>query len=244
MFRRAAELEAAGAVRSNEAVLDLSAVEAIGRDAGLSPASVRAAVYELRAGGLGEIKGGQRIPWGTVVSSRVIMKPANEVVIAVDELARRNLLTLQPSRLNETVWTRSAGIAAATARRLGGRRRHPLSGLRELRCMVTEPPSGPARPLVQLEGSLIFPWRLLPLRSQVIAAGGAAGGTAVLAFGLPISWHTEAINAAGALGAVGASAIGLRAHRDAVATIEAALDHFLDRLERGAPTGASALPSQ
>jgi hypothetical protein len=102
VFRRAAELEAAG-VRG-DAVLDDQALEDAGREVGLSPASIREALAELRGGALVP---GPAITWGTVSSSRAVAGPRGDVLAALDDVARRNLLGVVRSTGAETVWVPS-----------------------------------------------------------------------------------------------------------------------------------------
>src|SRR3954464_3683994 len=69
VFRRAAELQATGWHGEVEAVLDDTALEEIGREVGLSPASIRAALAELRDE---SVSFGPTVTWGTVVRSRTV----------------------------------------------------------------------------------------------------------------------------------------------------------------------------
>lgn len=233
MFRRAAELDAAGVRGELSAALDDKAVEDIGREVGLSPASVQAALAELRAGALNPRPA---VTWGTAIASGTIAGSSDEVLAAVDDEARRNLLGVARRVDGATVWTRSPGASAAVARGLRGRRDHPLLTLRELRAAVVEVPSRPGDLRVRLEGDLVFPWRLLSGRSQVISMAGVAGGAA-LAFAVPDGALVEdwIQNAFGVAAAAGGTGIGLKSYRRAVTAAEAALEGLLARAGHTVP---------
>jgi len=86
VFKRAAELEAAGVRGEGTGELDARALEDIGREVGLSPASVRVAVSELRNGLLDPAPA---VTWGTVSSGRAVGGSSADVVAALDDEARR-----------------------------------------------------------------------------------------------------------------------------------------------------------
>jgi hypothetical protein len=222
VFRRAAELEAAG-VRG-DAVLDDQALEDAGREVGLYPASIREALAELRGGALVP---GPAITWGTVSSSRAVAGPRGDVLAALDDVARRNLLGVVRSTGAETVWARSPGLSSVVVRSLRGRRHHPLLALTELRATLVEAPSRPIR--VRLEGSLVFPWRLLTARSQLLVAAGLAGG-ATLSLASP---GLDGLDAAGALAAAVGFGSGLKSYRRSVLAVEVTLDGILDCMAVG-----------
>jgi len=205
--------------------------------------SIRTALTELRAGSLTPPEEHTGIAWGTVTGTRVVLRPWGEVVRIVDDLARRNLLTLRRHHADEAVWTRSGGVGASVARKLGGRRRHPLAAVRELRCTLVEQVPGSGRQLVRVDGSLVFPWRLLRLRSQVVVVAGVGGGLGALLLGLENLGDPQVIDAIAGVVTVGAGSLGVRAYRDAVVRTERALDAFLDRLEHDAPWAVPALPT-
>jgi hypothetical protein len=219
VFRRAAELEAAG-VRG-DAVLDDQALEDVAREVGLSPASIREALAELRGGALAP---GPSITWGTVSSSRVVSGTRHDVLAALDDEARRNLLGVVRSTDDQTVWARTAGFSSAVARSLRGRHHHPLLALSDLKATLVDVPSRPLR--VRLEGTLVFPWRLLSARAQVLAASGVGGGAALALFYTGL----DGLDLVGAVTATAGIGIGLRSYRRSVVAAESALDALLERL--------------
>lgn len=129
-------------------------------------------------------------------------------------------------------WPETSGVGATT----------PLLALKELRATVAEAPSRPGVVRVRLEGSLVFPWRLLSGRAQAFSVIGVGGGVLLaLTVGsqsVP-DWHFDV---SGALGAVAGAGVGLRSYRRAAVSAEAALDAFLDRLALGVSASAPALP--
>jgi hypothetical protein len=230
VFRRAAELEAAGSGRDGPLLGDRD-LEEVGREVGLAPASVRAALAEWRAGALVP---GPEVRWGVVISARVVPGSASDVLAVIDDEARRNQLCVVHRAGSVTVWSRAPGVSSAMARGLRGRRQHPLLGLTELRATVVEAAGGPGAARVRLEGSLVAPWRLLSGGGRVLATVGIGAG-AILAlasgpFALP-QWNYEV---AGALSALAGSSAGIRSYRRGAAVTEEALDRYLDRLASGA----------
>jgi hypothetical protein len=225
VFRRAAELQAAGVRGETDAVLDDAALEDIGREVGLSPASIHGALSELRNDALAT---GSAVTSGTVMRCRTVHAPTGEIAAFLDDQARQSLFTVVRPVGPTTVWAPPPGVAAAVVRSLRGRRRYPLLVLNELRATVTESESGLTR--VCLEGSLRFPLSLLSARSQALAALGIAGG-AFIAFGVDGTGHTDwAFDGAGALLLLTGAGIGLRGYRRAVARAEQALTGVLDYL--------------
>lgn len=133
VFRRAGELEARWPT-APEALLDERTLEAAGTEAGLSPQSIRAALEELRAGGLVAPDPEPEGPSSRrcIVRTRAVLGPPGEVAAALDGLARRNVLAVRRRRGPVTVWERRTGVVAACqrarrgrARRASGRRATP-----------------------------------------------------------------------------------------------------------------------
>ena len=231
VFRRAAELEAGS--RGDGPLLDDRDLEEIGREVGLAPSSVHAALAEWRADALVP---GPQVQWGVVTSSRVVPGTPGDVLAVIDNEARRNQLCVVRRAGSVTVWSRAPGVSSAIARGLRGRRRHPLLGLTELRATVVEASGGPGGARVRLEGGLVAPWRLLSGRARVLTTAGIGGGGALLATAVtgPFNVPDWQYDVAGALSALAGTGVGLRSYRRGAAAVEAALDAFLDRLAGGA----------
>jgi hypothetical protein len=230
VIRRAAELEAASTHGDAHAVLDDAALEDIGRDVGLSPASVRAALVELRRG-----LGGAAPPleWGTVLRCRTLRTDRACVEAFLDDEARQGLLTLveRDTERGVMVWEPHAGATAAMVRSLRGRRRYPLLALTALRATITQQEPGLVR--VALEGSLRFPVRLLSPRSLAFASAGIACG-AYVAFRVTGAGNLDwALDTTGVLLSTAGIGAGVHGYRDAVTDAEGALAAVLDRLAHG-----------
>jgi hypothetical protein len=150
------------------------------------------------------------------------------VLIALDDQARENHLTVVSRTSGTTTWASPSGTAAAVARGLRGRRGYPLLALKELRATVVESDSQLVR--VRLEGRLRFPWRVLPGSGKALCVLGVAGG-AYLAVGVDGFGHTDwALDMTGAMAAFAGASIGVSVYRRSVADIELALAGMLDRL--------------
>jgi hypothetical protein len=233
VFRRAAELEAADPGVGGAAFIDTETLMGIARDAGLSPASVDVALAELRSGALGST--GTSVD---VVRTQVFGGERREVALVVEESLRRNLLV--PSRRDgtTTVWTRRRGLGTALRRSLGGRERYPLIALKELRTTISHETAQPGLVRVRLEGALVFPWRMLPLRTKALLVGGVGGSAIVLVFVVPGPrvGTDDAVWTAGAiLATLGATNRSVKAYRHAAAQVEEAFDRFLDGVRHAHP---------
>jgi hypothetical protein len=230
VFRRAAELQAASVNSDAIAPLDADTLEQIGGEAGLSPASVRAALADYRGGVLDASQSA-----GDIVASRVVPGPQVDANLAVEEFARRNLLSVRRHEGSVTVWARKPGLNTALLRRFGGKSHYPLVALKELRATVTDYAAGSRLVRVRLEGQLTFPWRTLSLPIKTVVAAGVGGGITGVVLAAPELASGNAVIATGAslLTALGASGLGVRHYRAAVGRAEAVLDLFLDRLEWG-----------
>jgi hypothetical protein len=238
VFRRAAEFEAAGTHGDASALLDAHTVETIGREAGLSSTAIQAALGELRRAG--ELPASDH-PFD-VVRSRVVPGPAIDVSLAVDELARRNLLTSRTHRDATIVWRRRKGLGRALMRRLGGPRRFPLGALKELRATIVDHGTRPGYVRVHLEGLFGYPWQVLPLRTQGIVGAGL-GGAAVLVNGaLDDPNNFAAYSAWAAAAGLTVSGIGVRSYCKALARTDAVIEGFLNRLELGHTVVLGPLP--
>src|SRR5712691_8467392 len=236
VFRRAAELEAAGHGDAS-ALLDAETLEAIGRESGLSPSAIHAALAELRRA--------DELPDQDhafdIISSRVVPGPVTDVSLAIDELARRNLLTTRLHRDTTTVWRRQKGLGRSVMRRVGGHARYPLGALKELRATLTEHVSRPGFVRMRLEGRFAYPWQVLPLRTQGLVGAGLGGGAVALNWALQHPNDLAAFSALATAAGLAASGIGVRSYCKTVARTDAALQIFLGRLELGHPVSLGLL---
>lgn len=117
VFRRAAELEATAP--GQQPAFDAITLERIGVEAGLSPAAVRQAVAELRAGRL-EPSGRRRLTARPVAPEIVIERrvgaPAARVNDRLETYLRHQMFRVARRRGNLTVWEPNRGLIANVLR--------------------------------------------------------------------------------------------------------------------------------
>jgi hypothetical protein len=236
VFRRAAELEAR-APGVPEALLDARTLEAAGVEAGLSPVSIRAALTELRAGGMA---GPEPAPEGpssrrSLVRTRAVPGPPPRVAWALDEMARRNLLVVRRRRGATTVWDRRSDVGATCARAFSGRRARVLNAVARLSATLGPVPGAPELVRVELRAELAPTRRLLPLRTRLAVGTGLAVGAGVVLAQVQAGFDPGdlLLVGAGAGGAAWAGTAGYRAGREARAALGDALAYALDQLEHG-----------
>ena len=251
VLRRAAELDHRPA--SGPPGVDLEAVEEAAAEVGLSPASVRRAVAELRAGALTAAPGpASRRVLGppTLTVWRAVPGPAPAVTAWLHDFLGRQLFCLRrdqdgpaPRGPNErsglrgpnawfSLWERRDDMAAGLRRGLDSfrERRLVLNDVHRLQVAVVEEPGGGDRVVVRLE---------LDVRSArwtqtaVVASGGALGAAVVAGWLLtgPDPATALALPAAGGV-VVGGHRMGNWFYRRQVAELELAAEGVLDRLER------------
>jgi hypothetical protein len=230
VFRRAAELEA-WLPAGPEALLDQEALEAAGAGAGISPASIRAALQELRAGAMAapdpEPEGAASRR--SIVRTRPVPGPPAQVAAVLDEVARRNMLAVRRRRGPVTVWERRAGVVAACQRV----RPHPLRGVARLTSTLGPVAGAPDLVRVELRADPVPGRRLVPVRTRVrVGTGvGVGAGVAAAAAAGGLVPADVLFLAGGAGGATWAGVSGVRAAREARASLGDALAYALDRLE-------------
>ncbi|MDP9387825.1 MAG: hypothetical protein M3Q48_07815 [Actinomycetota bacterium] len=222
VFRRAAELEAARQAASRDDALELEAVEAAGREVGLSPTAVREAVAELRARGVPGTPGAA-VGLTDADAARTVHGPRRSVERSVVDFLEGEVLVRERDLGDRTVWVREPGLEAAIERRI------EAVDLRPVRRLVAAvvPVPGERRTHVRFEVEVAGP--STSLRAGVPLAAASAGAAAA-AFVEPV--------AAGGVAAVGLVLAGLgwrsarAARRRAAGHVKQALERFLDWLER------------
>jgi hypothetical protein len=239
VFRRAAELDAA-APGGPEALLDGRTLEAAGTEAGLSVRSLRQAMDELRSGALvpAEPVLDELPARRSIVRTRAVAGPPPAVMAELEQLARRNVMTVRRRRGSTTVWDRRPGAGAALRRAVPGRRARPLAAVGRLSATLGPVPGAPDLVRVELRADLVPARRLLRWRTKAGVATGVAAGTAAAAAAVLVSPVVPAdalLLVAGASGAGWAGVAGHRAAVDARAALGDALAYALDRLEHRTP---------
>ena len=236
VIARAAELQAASA-EPGEALSEAQVLE-IAREVGLAPEHVRRAIAEERTRvalepetGLAASLAGPR----QAVASRVVSGRAADVVAALGRTLEDDECFRVCRRLSDRViFEQRNDLVGALRRGLGVGGRPALRAAQELSLTVVQVDEG--RVLVRLEGDVSQG------RRQRLAAGGATavlglftGGT-VLVAGAVANAIPEATIPLALLPTLAGSGAGwalARAHRSVVARAQMALEHLLDRLERG-----------
>jgi hypothetical protein len=241
VLRRAAELDHRPASRSPG--VDLAAVEEAAAEVGLSPASVRQAVAELRAGALApEAAPGRRVlgrPTLTVV--RTVPGPAPAVSAWLHGFLARQLFCLRRDHGGHSHWERRDDLAAAVRRGLDllRERRLVLREVHRLDAVVVEEPGGDGdRVVVRLELDVRHARRS---QTTLLASGGAVGA-AVVGGTLMAAGLDPALLVAGPLGggiAAAGHGAGAWLYRRQVEELTLAAEGVLDRLERRARVSGS-----
>ena len=112
VFRRAAELDVTAP--GDQPAFDAMTLERIGAEAGLSPAAIRQAVAELRAGRLTQASGrGRRLPAAVpaeVVVARHVHAPPDAVARRLETYLRGQLFRVCRRRGALTVWEPGRGL--------------------------------------------------------------------------------------------------------------------------------------
>lgn len=231
VFRRAAELDSVGSGATEG--LTAADLEDVGREVGLSPASVRAALAEIRSGA--HAGGAPSLRWGFVSGSRVVRGDSESAINVIDDVAQHNLLTTRTRSGDAVTWSRHSGIAAALNRALVGRRGRPFVPLQDLRATVVDQPDGTMR--IRVQGRLVFPSRLVPGPTQLVVAAGLGAAAVGLGIAVPDPGMElpEFFAVSGsALTILGATTLGVRSYRATITAMEDGLDQLFDRIERHA----------
>lgn len=231
VFRRAAELDSAGTGLGEG--LTAADLEDVGREVGLSPTSVRAALAEVRSGAHTREVPSPR--WGTIGGSCVVRGDSASAVNVIDDVAQHNLLTTRTRSGDTWVWSRHSGIGAAVSRALVGRQGRPFLPLQELRAVVADQSEATVR--IRVQGRLLFPSRLVSGPAQLLVAAGLVGAATWLGIAVPdpglAGTELFAVTASGAT-ILGATSLGVRSYRNTIAAMDAGLQQLFDRIERQA----------
>ena len=188
VLRRAVEIEAADeAASGGPDGYDAAAVEEAAREVGVSPAAVRLAVAELRAGVLpapvGATRRGGR-------SGRAVARPAGSRIVAqqrlvepdpaaalalIDRFLRTQMFEVRRRSGDRTVYRPRKDLVASLRRGLDFAGAIRLDGLQTVTTVVTPADD---RTLVRIEAELAAS------RAGALASGAAAGSAVTLATGL------------------------------------------------------------
>jgi hypothetical protein len=236
VLRRAAELDHRPASRSPG--VDLASVEEAAAEVGLSPASVRQAVAELRAGALVPDTAPRRRVLGppTVTVVRTVPGPAPAVRDWLHDVLARQLFCLRRDHDGHSHWERRDDLAAAVRRGLDALREHRLvlRDVERLHAVVVEEPGGDGeRVVVRLELDVRHVRRE---QTALLASGGALGAAVVAGTVMATGLDPALLVAAPLGGGIAAAGHGAGAwiYRRRVEELTLAAEGMLDRLERRA----------
>jgi hypothetical protein len=232
VLRRAAQIDAADEI-DGSAGYEPAAIEEAARDVGLSPAAVRQAVAELRAGALpdeatdrdrgrGRAVAGSRV----VAEQRLVTSHPDRVHATVDRFMRTQMLELRRRSGDRALYRQRSDMVASLRRGLDFGGAIKLEGLRTIDVVVTP---ADERTLVRIEAELASS------RANAVAGGAAAGTAVAVTTGLAGALLAEPVLVVGALplgvavggGGVRVAGARWRQRRDDVAEVLASL---LDRL--------------
>jgi hypothetical protein len=230
VLRRAAQIDAADET-DGSAGYEPAAIEEAARDVGLSPAAVRQAVAELRAGALpdeatdrgrGRAVAGSRV----VAEQRLVTSHPDRVHATVDRFMRTQMLELRRRSGDRSLYRQRSDMVASLRRGLDFGGAIKLEGLRTIDVVVTP---ADERTLVRIEAELASS------RANAVAGGAAAGTAVAVTTGLTGALLAEPALVVGALplgvavggGGVRVAGARWRQRRDDVAEVLASL---LDRL--------------
>lgn len=228
VLRRASELDVRPASLDG-AGLPVTAVEAAAAEVGLSPAAVRRAVAELRAGALDDEPDGTP----SIVCARVVPAAADDALASVATWLRGQAMVRARDRGSEQVWRPREDVFARIQRKVDPVKRLRLIGVDEVVVRAVAVEGGT---LVRIRARLTRPSTRAPRRT---AGAGAAAGVAAAGFvgGLVVDPAVLGAVASGVPAGAGLGVLGWRIGRARLARarhrVTEAVDGLLDELELG-----------
>jgi hypothetical protein len=239
VLARAAELQGADALPESSDLLSENQLLEIGKEVGLSPATLNQALAEERTrvtvpeerGFVAQIAGA-----GYASATRTVPGSQRDVLATIDSWMQRDeCLQVQRRFSDRVTWEPQRGLFGKLKRTVNvSGRGYYLVDARQVSATVL--PVDAARSVVRLDAD-ISPSRArrIGLGGVAVGAGGVLGG--VLGLGLVVA-HLPLLIVAGvallplAGGTAGAYRIA-RSHRAVLSSVQLALEQILDRLEHG-----------
>jgi hypothetical protein len=230
VLRRAADLDGGAAAPTLDG-LPVAAVEAAAAEAGLSPAAVRHAVAELRAGALED--DGLTAP-GVVVCARVVPGTPDGTLASVGRYLSHQALVRARDRGREQVWRPRDDVVATLRRKLDFTGSIRLRAVDEVVVRAVEVEGGT---LVRVVARLDAVSASAPSIGAGVGStlGTAAAGAAAALTG-DAAWLLATAAGAPAAGVLGWR-IGRGVRGERRRNVAEAIDGMLDELELGRGTG-------
>ena len=233
VLARASEIQSqAGDGGDGTELMTEEQVVELGKEVGLSPEHLRQAMAEERARlGVVEERGlaSRLLGAGIISASRTVRGRPDEVLATLDTWMQRDeCLRIKRQVADRIVWQPRDDFMGMLRRnfQLGGTR-YPLSRAGELAATVI--PITNERVLVKLDANIASARSATARNATIVTGlGAAASGAAVLmGFFLPVALVPAVVLAGG-------SALeSRRIHQAAVTRVRDAMEHYLDRAERG-----------
>jgi hypothetical protein len=237
VLARAAELQGGATGSESSDLITESQILEIGKEVGLTPATMNQALAEERTrvhlpeerGLIAQIAGG-----GFATATRTVSGTQRETLAQLDQwMQRQECLSVQRRFAERITWEPQRGLVGNIRRlvNVSGRSFHLV---RASQVSATVLPVDAARVVVRLDADLVAARKIRIELGALLGAGGAAG-SAALGFGLSIASVPFVLMAI--LGAV-PFAVGLAtgyyvvsAQKTVLASAQLALEQILDRLE-------------
>jgi hypothetical protein len=247
VLARAAELQGAGSMPDSADLLSENQLRDIGKEVGLTPATIDQALAEERTRiNVPEERGfvAQLAGAGFATATRTVFGTPRDVLGAIDAwMSREECLQVQRRFADRITWEPQRGLFGKLKRtvNISGRAYH-LVDAREVSATVL--PVDSTRVVVRLDAD-IHPSRArrVGFGGLVVGAGGVFAGIVGLTL---VVAHLPLIIAAGAslVPLAGGTAGGYkvaRSHRTVLSSVQLALEQVLDRLEHGELTRPSLM---
>ena len=239
VIRRAAEL-AAGEAEGSEAALNDKEVVRIGQEVGLAEHHIRRALAEHRAAagvrakrpgsGLAGLAGG-----GTVLASRSIERPPNQLVRELDEFMVAGQLLQRVRRKNNLLQYRPAVDWASRVARAASATssQHHVAAARMVEVRLEDMGQESTLVQIQVDPGIIANYRAGVLGGGVVGVAAGAGAGLAMASLVPVLFAIGAGVLAGAASWLTIALASGRGFRRRIGEVHSELEGILDGLESG-----------
>lgn len=226
VLRRAAELERR---QPADEALSPAEVTALAAEVGLSPAAVRQALTEVRAGAVAEPRPPRPLErvlgTSTIVVERTVKGRVDDVQRQVERTLRGQLLRKQRDFGARSIWEHAPGWLPALRRALDWSGTLSLAEARELEVSIVD--AGDGRATVRFVVDVGALQRKVVVGASLGTAGGVAAALILWAMHTPLPFEWLAAAGATATGSIAS----VRSYRRQLASTATALEHLCDTLE-------------